>query len=115
MIAPDIARRSKTNPGQTFELDKLTGFMIDRELYDTHQETLKLALFRLYLEGLGVAVDKRSLSVVDRSETYTFGDLLASNYITRITSELETSLAGEQLQCNNLAIASVRQYVRGFF
>jgi len=131
MIKAQLALRSNKNPSQMFRFDTLTGFMIDREYYDaatdppnSDNETLKIALFRLYLEPLGVAVDTWSMSVqsdlnnVDRNTTYTFGDLFSSSfglYIPEIKSQLQAALGlPATVTCNDLAAASVRQFVRGF-
>jgi hypothetical protein len=43
-----------------------TGFMIDRELYTNSAEVVTLALYRLYLEPLGVGVDSWSMGEVPR-------------------------------------------------
>lgn len=50
-----------------------------------------VALFRYFLEPLGVSVDKWSMGVRGRSRTYTFADIW-SNYPTVISAELKTSL-----------------------
>lgn len=88
-------------------------------------ETLKIALYRLYLEPLGVAVDTWSMSVrrfsntTGRNRTYTFGDLFSSPfgfYIKEIDARLRDSLrlpaAPAALKCGDLAANSIRQYVR---
>jgi hypothetical protein len=65
-ITRQVAQRSK----QSFDLDKLTGFMIDRETY-----TDNIALFRLFLEPWDVRVRQWSMNVFTRPNTYTFADL----------------------------------------
>jgi hypothetical protein len=64
------------------------GFYVDREDYGN---TNKVALFRYFLEPLGVAVDKWSIGVRGRSRNYTFADVLGS-YPGPIRSELQASL-----------------------
>lgn len=126
-VTANIARRSKTNPAETFNLDKNTGFMIDREFYDaatrpprSDEETLKMALYRLYLEPLGVAVDTWSMSVKTgttsgRHRTYTFGDLFRAEYAPQIRANLETALGvAATATCSDLAGNSIKQYVKGF-
>ena len=49
-------------------------FYVDREDYSLN--TNKVALFRYFLEPLGVAVDKWSIGVRGRSRNYTFADVL---------------------------------------
>jgi hypothetical protein len=75
---------------------------VDRELYgttppapgpltSTDQNTNKVALFRYFLEPLGVSVDKWSMGVRGRSRTYTFADIFLS-YENVLISELRSSL-----------------------
>src|SRR5262249_17113823 len=49
------------------------GFYVDRELYTYN--TNRIALYRYFLEPLGVSVDKWSMGVRGRSRTYTFADV----------------------------------------
>ncbi len=65
------------------------GIYVDRELYS--QNTTKMALFRYFLEPLGVSVDKWSMGVRGRSRTYTFADVFGS-YIDHFIGELRDSL-----------------------
>src|SRR5260370_27942464 len=115
--ATEIDRRSNQNfppPPEVVTVDPASG-LIDRELYG--DEDLKIALFRLFLEPLGVAVDTWSMSVqsfetgAERNLTYTFGDLLLAQYIPRITAKLEADLGGA-MTCPQLSAASIKQYVR---
>src|SRR5262249_46016262 len=52
------------------------GIYVDRELYS--QNTTTVALFRYFLEPLGVSVDKWSMNVRGRSRAYTFADVFGS-------------------------------------
>jgi hypothetical protein len=139
-ITQQVFRRSR----QGFELDMLTecriggetdGCMIDREIYQRINEQgiiiedqdKTIAFFRFFLEppkvdpttGMEVddsrvRVDKWSLSVRERSETYTFGDLFFM-YIDQITSALTEALTKEgQLEepitCDALAAASRKAF-----
>ena len=63
----------------------ITEHMIDRETYGDSDR--KIALFRYYLEPLGVPVDKWSMGVRGRSRTYTFADLF-NTYETEFNSTL---------------------------
>lgn len=111
-ITDDVARRSK----EAFRLDALTGFMVDREFYDENNEAMRLALFRFFLEPVGVAVETWSMSVqsdlepAERNATYTFGDLFSTKYVPPLRDKLKTSLGVASVTCNDLAAASVRAY-----
>jgi hypothetical protein len=111
-ITDDVARRSR----ERFNLDALTGFMVDRELYDDNNEAMRIALFRYFLEPVGVAVETWSMSVqsdlepAERNATYTFGDLFTSKYVPSLQDKLKTSLGMAAVTCNDLAAASVRAY-----
>ena len=126
-VTANIARRSKVNSDETFNPDKNTLFMIDREYYDvnTHpdppksdNETMNIALFRLYLEPLDVAVDTWSMGAqsdlvnADRNTTYTFGDLFRL-YVPEMKSQLQTALGlPATVTCSDLAAASIKEYVK---
>jgi hypothetical protein len=106
-IVSDVFRRS--NKGRVvedddlFKPDQLTGIptgpnafgMVDRELYD--DATLKIALFRFFLEPSKVPVKTWSMSVRTdstskrRNETYTFGDLFNLKYLAKIVEMLGES------------------------
>jgi hypothetical protein len=60
------------------------GIFVDREIYSN---TTRMALYRYFLEPLGVSVDKWSMGVRGRSRTYAFADVFGS-----YTSELQTAL-----------------------
>jgi hypothetical protein len=70
------------------------GIYVDRELYAYN--TNRLALYRYFLEPLGVAVDKWSMGVRGRSRTYTFADVF-STYANVFEPELEASLASDPI------------------
>ena len=119
-IEAQLRLRSTTNPTQTFIRD--TSRIIDREEYDTPPgEVLLLALFRLFLEPLGVAVETWSMSVQsdeapsDRNRTYTFGDLFLflRVYVRELEAKLTAAVGGDTT-CNGLSAASIKQYVRRF-
>lgn len=90
----DLGRRDVTVMGRIF---------VDRELYGkdpdpasadyTNLNTRKMALFRYFLEPLGVSVDKWSMGVRGRSRTYSFADVFGS-YEEVLEPELEASLGG---------------------
>ena len=65
------------------------GIYVDRELYayNTH----RIALYRYFLEPLGVSVDRWSMGVRGRSRTYTFADVF-STYPNVLQPQLEDSL-----------------------
>jgi hypothetical protein len=68
------------------------GIYVDREIYSPNTE--QIALYRYFLEPLGVAVDKWSPGVRGRSRTYTFADLFGT-YTSIFRTELEASLTSE--------------------
>lgn len=68
------------------------GIYVDREIYGS--ATDKIALFRYFMEPLGVSVDKWSPGVRGRSRTYTFADLFGT-YTSIFQSEIEASLTSE--------------------
>lgn len=85
------------------------GIYVDRELYSSN--TQKVALFRYFLEPLGVSVDKWSMGVRGRSRTYTFADVFGS-YLNVLVSELRASLTSSPVagimdanDCNQLITA----------
>jgi mono/diheme cytochrome c family protein len=111
-IRQEVFRRPAVDMTGAFPLDTLvTGFMIDREQYDeaiNPGANTIIALFRFFLEPLGVPVDKWSMSVRGRSRTYTFADVF-STYIVTIQTELEGSLPGPH-DCPTLLTASNTQF-----
>lgn len=69
--------------------DTVTRNYVDRELYS--QNTDKMAMFRYFLEPLGVSVDKWSMGVRGRSRTYTFADVFGS-YTNAFVRDLQAAL-----------------------
>ena len=70
------------------------GVYADRENESTDStpdNTAPVALYRYFLEPLGVSVDKWSMGVRGRSRTYTFADVFG-NYTTTFREELPESL-----------------------
>jgi hypothetical protein len=65
---------------------------VDRELYGSDLD--KVALYRYFLEPLGVSVDKWSMGVRGRSRTYTFADVFGT-YLDEMTGALEANLTAE--------------------
>ncbi len=89
---PRVRREVFQRPLEVFPGDTtmvMNGLYIDREDYTSN--TNKMALFRYFLEPLGVSVDKWSMGVRGRSRTYTFADVFGS-YRNRLISEMRTSL-----------------------
>jgi hypothetical protein len=76
------------SPDQT----AMGGVYIDREDYNVN--TPNIALYRYFLEPLGVSVDKWSMGVRGRSRTYSFADQFTINrsYDETFRTELGTSL-----------------------
>ncbi len=71
------------------------GKYVDREDYPYRTMTARnaeiVALYRYFLEPLGVAVDSWSMGVRGRSRTYTFADVLG-RYQSKLTTDLEADL-----------------------
>ncbi|TMH83475.1 MAG: hypothetical protein E6H49_02195 [Betaproteobacteria bacterium] len=65
------------------------GIYVDRESYGYN--TNRVALYRYFLEPLGVSVDKWSMGVRGRSRTYSFADVF-STYANVLQPQLEASL-----------------------
>jgi hypothetical protein len=68
------------------------GIYVDRERYDINTDPV--ALFRYFLEPLGVSVDKWSMGVRGRSRTYTFADVFGT-YLDVFQARLEDSLTSD--------------------
>jgi hypothetical protein len=86
-IRQEIFRRPVT--GFSGDSTIMGGIYVDRELYSSNTD--KIALFRYFLEPLGVSVDKWSMGVRGRSRTYTFADVFGT-YLDKISSEIRMSL-----------------------
>ena len=90
-IRQDVFRRPIDTPSP--DTSEIGGDYVDREDYLFNTE--RVALFRYFLEPLGISVDKWSMGVRGRSRTYTFADVFGpplGRYFPTIISELETSL-----------------------
>lgn len=73
------------------------GLYVDRERYVDNTE--KMAMFRYFLEPLGVSVDKWSMSVRGRSRAYNFADIF-NNYLNVLIPAMRTSLGlGSSTNC----------------
>jgi hypothetical protein len=93
-INDEVARRSQQGRPVQFPLDKITKFMIDREVYT---DTKPITLFRFFLEPVGVKVIRWDMSVfgrdltgkrLDHTGTYTFADKFTNTYIQPIIEAL---------------------------
>jgi len=67
----------------------MSGIYVDREFHDINGA--KVALYRYFLEPLGVSVDKWSTGVRGRSRTYTFADVFGT-FENTLMSEIEADL-----------------------
>jgi hypothetical protein len=68
------------------------GIYVDREYYSDNTE--KVALYRYFLEPLGVSVDKWSMNVRGRSRAYNFADVF-DTYLGVFRDELKASLTSD--------------------
>ena len=84
--------RRPTN-GFTADSTVMGRIYVDREQYGYNTD--RIALFRYFLEPLGVSVDKWSMGVRGRSRTYSFADVLDDTYIPTFISELTSSLMSD--------------------
>lgn len=78
------------------DTSEIGGDYVDREDYtvSTVYNTEQIALYRYFLEPLGVSVDKWSMGVRGRSRTYTFADVLNdSPYTSQLEGALVASLS----------------------
>lgn len=78
-LREEVFRRPRDLPSPDNTV--IGGKYVDREAYDYNTD--RVALFRYFLEPLGVSVDKWSMGVRGRSRTYTFADVF-STYTTPI-------------------------------
>ncbi len=101
-IVKQVAQRSVyglPSRATDFAVDSLTGFTIDREIYGPPavaaqpDPDLQIALFRLFLEPSHEKVNKWSLSLNARSNTYTFADVF-DIYLDEIRSALNNDTFG---------------------
>ncbi|HVI71304.1 MAG TPA: hypothetical protein VM656_07445, partial [Pyrinomonadaceae bacterium] len=67
----------------------MNGIYVDREKHDINGP--QIALYRYFLEPLGVSVDKWSTGVRGRSRTYTFADVFGT-FENTLISEIEADL-----------------------
>jgi len=65
------------------------GIYVDREVVGTAP---KMALYRYFLEPLGVSVDKWSIAVRGRSRTYTMADIFMGRYNNALAGEIKPAL-----------------------
>jgi hypothetical protein len=105
-LRQEIFRRP-IDAGAADATDEMEGHYVDREPHDAN--SVRMALWRFFLEPLGVSVDKWSMGVRGRSRTYTFGDSM--NFYTiildaRLRASLEDPADGypglTSLTCNDL-------------
>ncbi|RYZ42931.1 MAG: hypothetical protein EOO71_05850 [Myxococcaceae bacterium] len=68
------------------------GIFVDREIYGSN--TTPVALYRYFLEPLGISVDKWSMGVRGRSRAYGFADVFSS-YTTALRQALESNLTAD--------------------
>lgn len=85
-LRQEVFRRPIDNP--TNDRTVMGGIYVDRELASN---TEPVALYRYFLEPLGVSVDKWSMGVRGRSRTYSFADLFGF-YTNAISAEMKASL-----------------------
>ena len=91
-LRQEVFRRAIGSGGGGPDQTTMGGIYVDREDYDTN--TANIALYRYFLEPLGVSVDRWSLGVRGRSRTYSFADqfLVTESYDQTFTTGLGTSL-----------------------
>lgn len=87
-LRQEVFRRRPNELGDP-DSTPMGGVLVDRESYGFNTD--KVALYRYFLEPLGVSVDKWSMSVRGRSRAYGFADVF-NTYTTTLTNELTASL-----------------------
>lgn len=107
-IRQDVFRRDTA--GFSGDSTVMGGIYVDRELYSSN--TAKVAMYRYFLEPLGVSVDKWSMGVRGRSRTYSFADIFGT-YLTQLRLALEADLDANPVaglsspySCNDLVTAT---------
>lgn len=90
-IRQEIFRRDTS--GFAGDNTVMGGIYVDREQYGYNVN--RVALFRYFLEPLGVSVDKWSMGVRGRSRTYTFADVFSTYVPSMFVPEWEASLTSD--------------------
>lgn len=90
-IRQEVFRRPAGSGG---DATIMGGKYVDREDYGYNTD--RVAMYRYFLEPLGVSVDKWSMGVRGRSRTYTFADVF-DDYMTPFTAGIEANLIAEPL------------------
>jgi mono/diheme cytochrome c family protein len=91
-VRQEVFRRPTLDEGFNGDSTVMNGIYVDRELYS--QNTELVALFRYFLEPLGVSVDKWSLAVRGRSRSYAFADVFGT-YTNQFVNDLTASLRAD--------------------
>ena len=79
------------------------GVYVDREVLGTAPQ---MALYRYFLEPLGVSVDKWSIAVRGRSSTYTLADVFMGRYDNALAGQLKPALGLAGLGIDRLPAAT---------
>ncbi len=90
-LRQEVFRRTTTGFGA--DATVMGGIYVDRELSTNFE---KVALYRFFLEPLGVSVDKWSMGVRGRSRTYTFADVFGT-YTNAMSGALVDSLTSQPI------------------
>lgn len=85
-LRTEVFRRE---PGGQGDSTFLGGIYVDREVLGTAP---KMALYRYFLEPLGISVDKWSIAVRGRSRTYTMADIFMGRYNNSIAGQIKAEL-----------------------
>ncbi|WP_169820261.1 InlB B-repeat-containing protein [Corallococcus exiguus] len=91
-LRQEVFRRPIDNPAPDSTV--MGGILVDRENYSPN--TNLMALYRYFLEPLGVSVDKWSLGVRGRSRAYGFADVF-STYTGALQTGLEANLMADPI------------------
>jgi hypothetical protein len=108
-VAQEIFRRTITM-AEPFRFDDSIKLVVDRENYG--EEDVRIALFRLFMQPAKFAVDKWSLSVMSRSITFSFGDVLVAPYLSVMQDKVTPEVAGlvAPTTCDKLQTLSKAAY-----
>ena len=113
-IRQEVFRRGEGND-RTVMATAMGGIYVDKEVYSASMNN-QIALFRYFLEPLGVSVDKWSTGVRGRSRTYTFADgPVYGPFITKINNVVGQSQLGHAAtnvaaDCAALVASSTAQW-----
>ncbi|GHA43615.1 hypothetical protein GCM10008927_05420 [Amylibacter ulvae] len=101
-LRAEVFRR--TPSGSQADSTLMGGIYVDREVLGTAPQ---MALYRYFLEPLGISVDKWSIAVRGRSRTYTMADIFMGRYDNAIAGEIKPQLGLDGLGTTDTCAAVI--------